>query len=106
MVRFTANAFSARSVLVGLAWLFGNTEVAWAEETRKEEAVKPIFTFGAYAEALYQWNFNRPPFEYRQDHAAGNMFFGDKVTGNGSNAPLIPDRKAQDTLTEGATTWF
>lgn len=44
--------------------------------------------------------------EYRHDHAAGNMFFGGEVAGNGTTNPFIANRKAQDTVTLGATTWF
>ncbi|MDC3958373.1 porin [Polyangium jinanense] len=44
--------------------------------------------------------------EYRHDHAAGNMYFGGAVPGNGVDAPFVPNRPAQDTVTLGATTWF
>jgi hypothetical protein len=44
--------------------------------------------------------------EYRHDHAAGDMFFGGQVTGDGKVVPYVPNRPSQDTLTLGATAWF
>jgi hypothetical protein len=44
--------------------------------------------------------------EYRHDQAAGNMFFGSAVTGDGTTTPFVLNRKTQDTVTLGATTWF
>lgn len=44
--------------------------------------------------------------EGRHDHAAGNMFFGDKVEGDGGKTPFVPNRRLQNTVTLGATTWF
>lgn len=44
--------------------------------------------------------------EYRHDGAAGDMFFGGPVVGDGVATPFILNRSAQDTLTIGATTWF
>ena len=44
--------------------------------------------------------------EYRHDHAAGDMYFGGAVAGNGADAPFVPNRPSQDTVTLGATTWF
>ena len=44
--------------------------------------------------------------EYRHDHAAGNMFFGNDVSGDGLATPFVTNRNAQDTVTLGATTWF
>ncbi|TKC98716.1 outer membrane beta-barrel protein [Polyangium fumosum] len=44
--------------------------------------------------------------EYRHDHAAGDMYFGGDVEGNGVDTPFVPNRPAEDTVTLGATTWF
>lgn len=44
--------------------------------------------------------------EYRHDEAAGDMFFGGAVAGDGDAAPYVANRRSQDTLTLGATTWF
>jgi len=44
--------------------------------------------------------------EYRHDHAAGDMFFGGDVAGDGVDTPFAPNRNTQDTVTLGATTWF
>ena len=45
--------------------------------------------------------------EYRHDHAADDAYFGGQVTGDGSpTAPFVANRRAQDTLTAGMTTWF
>lgn len=44
--------------------------------------------------------------EYRHDHAKDRVFFGGEVTGDGIMAPYVPNRRAQDTLTLGATAWF
>ncbi|EYF08266.1 outer membrane beta-barrel protein [Chondromyces apiculatus] len=44
--------------------------------------------------------------EYRHDHAAGEMFFGGDVAGDGRSTPFVPDRRAQDTLALGVTTWL
>jgi hypothetical protein len=50
----------------------------------------------------------RTPFrlEVRQDQAAGKMFFGDTVSGDGLATPFVPTRSFQNTVTLGATTWF
>ncbi len=44
--------------------------------------------------------------EYRHDQAAGDMYFGDAVIGDGITTPFTPNRRAQDTVTAGVTTWF
>ncbi len=44
--------------------------------------------------------------EYRHDHAGADMFFGGSVEGDGQTAPFVVNRRAQDTVTVGATTWF
>jgi len=45
--------------------------------------------------------------EGRHDGATGDMYFKDRVQGDGSLAsPYIPNAKAQTTVTLGATTWF
>lgn len=44
--------------------------------------------------------------EYRHDHAAGDMYFGGAVQGDGGAIPHVPNRAFQDTLTLGATSWF
>lgn len=44
--------------------------------------------------------------EYRHDQAAGDMFFGANVEGDGLVRPFVPNRRSQDTVTLGATTWF
>jgi hypothetical protein len=45
--------------------------------------------------------------EGRHDGATGDMYFQDRVQGDGSTAsPYIPNAKAQTTLTLGVTSWF
>lgn len=45
--------------------------------------------------------------EYRHDQAAGDLYFGGEVVGDGSaTSPFVPNRASQDTLTLGATAWF
>ena len=44
--------------------------------------------------------------EYRHDHAAAEMFFSGRVRGDGVADPFVPDARAQDTVTLGATAWF
>lgn len=44
--------------------------------------------------------------EYRHDHAGADMFFGGDVDGDGEATPYVPNRRAQDTLSLGATSWF
>ncbi len=44
--------------------------------------------------------------EARHDHAAGKMFFGDTLEGDGLATPFIANRNLQTTVTLGATTWF
>ena len=44
--------------------------------------------------------------EYRHDQAAGDMYFGGDVQGDGTTTPFAPNRRAQDTVTAGVTAWF
>jgi len=44
--------------------------------------------------------------EFRHDEAGGNMFFGPAAKGAELAAPIEPDRRYQNTVTLGATTWF
>lgn len=44
--------------------------------------------------------------EYRHDHAADAVHFGGTVAGDGDTMPYVPNRRAQDTVTIGATAWF
>ncbi len=44
--------------------------------------------------------------EYRHDHASGDMFFGGPVRTDPARATFIANRRAQDTVTVGATAWF
>jgi hypothetical protein len=44
--------------------------------------------------------------EYRHDHAAADAFFGGDVSGDGGADPYVFNRRAQDTVTLGATAWF
>jgi hypothetical protein len=44
--------------------------------------------------------------EYRNDNAAGDMFFGDEVVGDGVSTPYEYNRSSQNTFTVGAVTWF
>jgi hypothetical protein len=44
--------------------------------------------------------------EYRHDQAGAEMFFGGDVSGDGTTEPFVPNRRAQDTLSLGATSWF
>ncbi|MCC6751560.1 MAG: porin [Deltaproteobacteria bacterium] len=45
--------------------------------------------------------------EYRHDHGARDLYFAGAVQGAGTpTAPYLPNRRYQDTLTVGATTWF
>jgi len=43
--------------------------------------------------------------EYRHDHAAGEMYFRDRVVGV-LDGGFLPNASYQDTLTAGATAWF
>lgn len=45
-------------------------------------------------------------FEYRHDQAGSEMFFGGNVAGDGGMNPYVMNRRSQDTLTTGVTTWF
>lgn len=44
--------------------------------------------------------------ELRHDRANSPVFFGGDVTGDGSATPYEPNRRAQETVTLGATAWF
>ncbi len=44
--------------------------------------------------------------EVRHDQAGGAMFFGGTVAGDGAATPFVPNRRQQQTVTLGATTWF
>lgn len=44
--------------------------------------------------------------ELRHDQAKTPAFFGGAVDGDGVTMPYVPNRRAQDTLTAGATAWF
>ncbi|MDX2022074.1 MAG: outer membrane beta-barrel protein [Deltaproteobacteria bacterium] len=44
--------------------------------------------------------------EFRHDHAGGDIYFGSNVAGVGNVVPYVANRRSQDTLTLGATTWF
>lgn len=44
--------------------------------------------------------------EYRHDHAAGDMYFGGQVVGDGTTTAFVPNERSQDTITLGATAWF
>jgi hypothetical protein len=45
--------------------------------------------------------------EFRHDHAAGDMYFGGPVQGDGTDGdPFIPNRRTQNTITVGATAWY
>lgn len=44
--------------------------------------------------------------ELRHDHADSRVFFGGDVAGDGVTIPFEPNRRAQDTVTLGATAWF
>ena len=45
--------------------------------------------------------------ELRHDHADTNAFYGGTVVGDGTAMnPYLPNRRAQETLTLGATAWF
>lgn len=44
--------------------------------------------------------------EGRDDRAASNLFFGGDVSGDGVDVPFVPNRRSQQTLTLGMTTWF
>lgn len=44
--------------------------------------------------------------ELRHDGAKTPVFFGGDVVGDGSTVPYVPNRRAQDTVTLGATAWF
>jgi hypothetical protein len=44
--------------------------------------------------------------EFRHDHAKTPAFFGGTVAGDGVTTPYVPNRRAQETLTLGATAWF
>ncbi len=44
--------------------------------------------------------------EVRHDQAGSDLFFGGDVSGDGLTTPFVPNRRTQDTVTLGATTWF
>jgi len=44
--------------------------------------------------------------EYRHDHAGGKLYFGDPLQRNPSSVTDLPNRRAQNTVTLGATAWF
>ncbi len=44
--------------------------------------------------------------ELRHDQAKTKVFFGGDVAGDGVTTPYEPDRRAQETVTLGATAWF
>lgn len=44
--------------------------------------------------------------ELRADRADAPVFFGGDVTGDGTTVPYEPNRRAQETITLGATAWF
>lgn len=44
--------------------------------------------------------------EYRHDHAAGDLYFGGRVPGDGDAVPFAPNRHSQDTVTLGVTAHF
>lgn len=44
--------------------------------------------------------------ELRHDRAAGDIYFGGSVDGDGDAEPYVPNRAAQTTVTGGATAWF
>ncbi|MGN6108093.1 MAG: outer membrane beta-barrel protein [Kofleriaceae bacterium] len=44
--------------------------------------------------------------EYRHDHASEDAYFSGDVAGTGVTTPFVPDARAQDTITLGATAWF
>lgn len=44
--------------------------------------------------------------EYRHDHAGGAMYFGPNTRGDGVDIAYNPDKRAQDTVTLGVTSWF
>jgi hypothetical protein len=44
--------------------------------------------------------------ELRHDHAKTSAYFGGDVAGDGVTSPYVPNRRAQDTVTLGATAWF
>jgi hypothetical protein len=44
--------------------------------------------------------------ELRHDYAKAPVYFGGDVSGDGITSPYVPNRRAQDTATVGATAWF
>ncbi len=44
--------------------------------------------------------------ECRHDQAEGSLYFDGNVTGDGINAPYVPNADSQDTLTLGMAAWF
>jgi hypothetical protein len=44
--------------------------------------------------------------EYRHDQAEGNIYFWERVAVDDDLGVFIPNRRSQDTLTLGATSWF
>jgi hypothetical protein len=44
--------------------------------------------------------------ELRHDRAKTPAYFGGDVAGDGVTSTYVPNRRAQDTLTLGATAWF
>lgn len=44
--------------------------------------------------------------EYRHDRAGADLYFGGDVVGDGEAVPFVMNRRAQDTVTLGVSTWF
>lgn len=44
--------------------------------------------------------------EFRRDQADGDAYFGGSVEGDGVTSPFVMNRRSQDTVTLGVTTWF
>jgi hypothetical protein len=60
-VNFAPNLSLGRFALVAAALLLlVSSATARAEQTPPSDPPRPLVTFGGYAEAFYQWNFNSP----------------------------------------------
>ena len=110
-----AASFSARFRLARFLYVAGRTDAFFEDVARNASgAASPIFWPSRWVASQTATVDLRPTddhlsfrIEYRHDSAAGPTYFRGDVAGDGSAAnPFVPNARAQDTLTLGATAWF
>lgn len=110
---WTASALAARVRVVDQLYLVarGDVFVEHVAENARGRAT-PIFWPAPWVSSGTLTADVRPlarvslRLEYRHDHAGSAMYFGSRVAGDGETTPFVANRRAQDTLTLGATSWF